>query len=84
MLQSFFCVDANTGQPLLFINGSSGKKCASATIDLMERIKKTGLKKGLFVADKEHFTSEIAEWFVQHKEYEILMPAPDFKNHRCV
>jgi hypothetical protein len=79
VLQSFFCVDANTGQPLLFINGSSGKKCASATIDLMEMIKKTGLKKGLFVADKEHFTSEIAEWFVQHKEYEILMPAPDLK-----
>ena len=79
VLQTFFCVDANTGQPIISTNGSSGKKCSSATIDLMERINKMGIKKGLFIADKEHFTREIAEWFVQHPEYEILMPAPELK-----
>lgn len=79
MMQTFFCVDANTGQPIVFTNGSSGKKCSSATIDLMEMIRKIGIKKGLFIADKEHFTSEIAEWFTQHKEYEILMPAPEVR-----
>lgn len=82
MLQTFFCVDAYTGQPLAFTNGSSGKKCASATLQLMEIIKKAGVKKGLFLADKEHFTKDIAEWFSHHKEYEILMPAPAIKKIR--
>lgn len=79
VLQTFFCADANTGQPLLFTNGSSGKKCSSATIDLMEKVEKAGVKKGLFIADKEHFTLEIAEWFTKHSQYEILMPAPELK-----
>lgn len=79
MLQTFFCVDANTGQPLVFTNGSGGKKCTTATIELMEMVKNMGVKEGLFLADKEHFTVEIAEWFVQNKEYQILMPAPESK-----
>lgn len=79
VLQTFFCTDANTGQPVLFTNGSAGKTCTSATIKLMELMKSTGVKEGLFLADKEHFTLEIAEWFSQNPGYEILMPAPEIK-----
>jgi hypothetical protein len=35
VLQTFFCVDAVTGQPLCFINGSLGRNCSSATLQLM-------------------------------------------------
>jgi hypothetical protein len=76
VLQTFFCVDAVTGQPLCFINGSSGRNCSSATLQLMNLLQDAGLQKGLFLADKEHFTLEIGEWFAQEDNYDILMPAP--------
>ncbi len=79
ILQTFFCTDTTTGQPLMFTNGSAGKTCTSATIKLMELMKSTGIKEGLFLADKEHFTHDIAEWFSQNNGYEILMPAPEIK-----
>lgn len=78
-LQTFFCVDVKTGQPIAFTNGSSGKKCSSATIELMQDIKNMGITHGLFLSDKEHFTKEIAEWFIENKGFEILMPAPEIK-----
>jgi hypothetical protein len=76
VLQTFFCVDAITGQPLCFINGSSGKNCSSATLHLMNMLQDAGIKEGLFLADKEHFTLEIGEWFAQANGFDILMPAP--------
>lgn len=45
----------------------------------MELMKSTAVKEGLFLADKEHFTLDIAEWFSQNNGYEILMPAPEIK-----
>lgn len=82
ILQTFFCADALTGQPVIFTNGSAGKTCTSATTKIMELVKSAGIKQGLFLADKEHFTLEIAEWFSQNQEYEILMPAPEIKKIR--
>jgi hypothetical protein len=76
VLQTFFCVDAVTGQPLCFINGSSGRNCSSATLQLMNLLQDAGLQEGLFLADKEHFTLEIGEWFAKEDNYDILMPAP--------
>lgn len=84
VLQTFFCVDVNTGQPIAFTNGSSGKKCSSASIELMEAVKNMGVTHGLFLSDKEHFTKEIAEWFTQNKDFEILMPAPETKKIKDV
>jgi hypothetical protein len=76
MLQTFFSVDAITGQPLVFSNGSSGKTCTSATLELMQMLKEGGVTKGLFIADKEHFTQAIGDWFSNEEGYDILMPAP--------
>lgn len=79
MMQTFFCVDAFSGQPLAFSLGSSGKNCSPATLRLMDMIEQGGQKEGLFVADKEHYTKDIIEYFCQHPSFDILMPAPQFK-----
>lgn len=77
MLQTFFCVDAYSGQPLAFNLGSAGKNCSPASMQLLSMIERSGIKDALFVADKEHFTQEIVNWFYHHPHYDILMPLPD-------
>lgn len=79
MMQTFFCVDAFSGQPLAFSLGSSGKNCSPAILRLMDMIEQGGQKEGLFVADKEHYTKEVTEYFCQHPSFDILMPTPQFK-----
>lgn len=76
MMQTFFCVDAYSGQPLGFTTGSSGKNCSPATLQLLNMMEQGGLKEALFVADKEHFTQDITDYFCQHPTFDMLMPAP--------
>jgi hypothetical protein len=76
MMQTFFCVDAMSGQPLGFSTASSGKNCSPATLQLLNMMEQGGVKEALFVADKEHFTQEITDYFCQHPTFDILMPAP--------
>lgn len=40
-------------------------------------IEQGGLQQGLFIADKEHFTKDVSEYFCKHPALDILMPAPD-------
>lgn len=77
MMQTFFCVDALNGQPLAFTLGSSGKNSSSATMQLINMIEQGGIKEALFVADKEHFTQQIIDYFSMHPTYDIVMPAPE-------
>jgi hypothetical protein len=76
MMQTFFCVDAISGQPLGFTTGSSGKNCSPATLQLLDMVEQGGVKDALFIADKEHFTQDITDYFCQHPTFDILMPAP--------
>ena len=76
MLQTFFCADAYSGQPLAFTIGSSGKNCSPATLQLINMIEQAGITNALLIADKEHFTREIGEYIYQHPKFDILMPAP--------
>ena len=79
MMQTFFCVDALSGQPMGFTTGSSGKNCSPATLQLLNMMEQGGVKEALFVADKEHFTQEIIDYFCQHPTFDMLMPAPGIK-----
>lgn len=79
MMQTFFSVDAFSGQPLAFTTGSSGKNCTPATLQLMNMIELGGIKEGLFVADKEHFTQDVFDYFYQHPTFDLLTPAPEIK-----
>jgi len=76
MLQTFFCTDALSGQPLGFTVGSSGKTASPATLQLINMVEQGGIHKAIFVADKEHFTREIGEYIYRHPTFDILMPAP--------
>ena len=76
MLQTFFCNDAISGQPLAFTLGSSGKTCSKATLQLLALIQRSGVKKALLIADKEHFTAEILNHIGAHTDLDILLAAP--------
>ena len=76
MLQTFFCADALTGQPLAFTIGSSGKNCSPATLQLTHMLEQGGITNALLIADKEHFTRQIGAHFYNHPAFDILMPAP--------
>lgn len=83
MMQTFFCNDTGTGQPLAFTLSASGKTCSQATIQLLDMVGEVmGHQKALVLADKEHFTTEIAEYFEGSPAVDILMPAPDLKGIR--
>jgi hypothetical protein len=79
MLQTFFCVDAITGQPLAFTIGSSGRNCSQSTIQLMDLVQQGGIGNALAASDKEHFSSQITDFFRQNSALDIIMPAPEIK-----
>lgn len=79
MYQTFFCNDIYTGQPLGFVVGNSSKNTSRATLQLMSVLEKGGLSNSLILADKEHFTQEIAEYFHRHPNLDLLVPAPGTK-----
>lgn len=84
MLQDFFCVDSITGQPLTFTLGSTGKNCTPATLRLMDIIENAGIKEGLFIADKEHYTNELLSYFNNQPGFDILVPAPKTKRMQAI
>jgi hypothetical protein len=83
MMQTFFCNDTDTGQPLAFTLSASGKTCSQATLQLLDMVGGAlGRQKALVLADKEHFTKEIVDYFDGSSGLDILMPAPDTKGIR--
>lgn len=76
MLQTFFCTDITTRQPLGFTMGSSGKSCTHATRQLLELLARGGVGPALLLADKEHFTKELAAIIDASPALDILMAAP--------
>jgi len=79
MMQTFFCNDAATGQPLGFTLGAGGKTCSQATVQLLEMVRGAGMEDALILADKEHFTQDIAGYIHSHPGLDLLMPAPNTK-----
>jgi hypothetical protein len=80
MMQTFFCNDVATGQPLGFALASTGKTCSKATVQLLQLIEKAGISDALIMADKEHFTEEISRYFYQHSTLDMLVPAPNINS----
>lgn len=79
MLQTFFCNDTITGQPIGFTIGSCGQTCSSATKHLLDMLRQSGFSKALLLTDKEHFTREILESIAQDESFDIIVPAPRIK-----
>ena len=73
MLQTFFALDTQSGQPIGCGIGSPGVNTSKATIDLLNMV---GLvnKNTLILADKEHFTEYLIRSIDQNSDFEFLVP----------
>lgn len=75
MLQTFFCVSAETGQPIMASMSSSGMPTTKATLSLLNATDQIIKTPSLLVADKEHFTNELFENLFKHRDFDLLVPA---------
>lgn len=74
MLQTFFALDTQTGQPIGCGIGSPGANTTQATIELLN-IAKLVNRNALILADKEHFTEYLIRSIEQNSDFEFLVPA---------
>jgi hypothetical protein len=79
ILQTFFCIDAITGQPVAVTIGSSGRTASRACLELLDMMNAIIPQRGLAIADTEHVTAEIMSRFYENKCYDILMPMSNTK-----
>ena len=76
MLQTFFCLDTETGQPIGCGIGTPGVNTTKATIDLLEMTSKITNNNAIILADKEHFTQKLISEVKGSEQVEFLVPAP--------
>lgn len=75
--QTFFVLDAQTGQPLCLSNGSGARGLTSATqevLQLAQSILPASDDRPLVVADVEHFTVEVLDYVRQETAFDLLVP----------
>lgn len=75
MLQTFFALDTQTGQPIGCTIGSSGVNTTKATFDLLNLVNSTcPQSKPLILADKEHFTEKLISGLKKQGKFSLLIP----------
>jgi hypothetical protein len=74
MLQTFFALDTETGQPIGCGIGTPGVNTTKATIDLLNMVNMINNKKALILADKEHFTQNLTSDIKHKDQFELLVP----------
>ena len=75
--QTFFCLDADTKQPVCFTTGTSARTVTQATPELLKltnEILNIGGIKPLVLADNEHYSSELLDWMFSQSPFEMLVP----------
>jgi len=80
-LQTFFCLDTQTGQPLIFNCGTAGKTVTTATLSFLSSLqrampKQRGESPALLLADAEHFSKELLEHVADNDHYDFVLPVP--------
>ena len=76
MLQTFFSVCSETGQPIMTTRASTGMPTTKITKRLISATDQIIRTDALLVADKEHFTNELLTTIKkQHSHLDILVPA---------
>ena len=75
MVQTFFSVCAQTGQPVMATISSTGLPTSKATANLIDATGGIIKQEALLVADKEHFTRELLDISKKHKHFDFLIPA---------
>ncbi len=77
--QTFFCLDADSGEPLALTIGTSARTAAQATpglLSLADAILRPGPGQTTVLADKEHCTVELVNHLVQHTSFDLLIAQP--------
>ncbi len=74
MIQAFFCVDSQSGQPIMCTMSSSGMPTTRATKELLSLTEPIVRNKPLLLADKEHFTQELLCYVKESSCFDILTP----------
>jgi hypothetical protein len=75
--QTFFLLDAETGQPVCLSNASSARSLTSATqevLQLAQQILPATQERPLLMADVEHFTVELLDHVRQNTPFDLLVP----------
>jgi hypothetical protein len=76
---TFFCLDADSEEPVAFTIGTSARTATQATpglLSLAETILMPEKGKVTVLADKEHCTVEMFNHAVQHTCFDLLIPQP--------
>jgi hypothetical protein len=80
--QTFFCLDADTKQPVCFTSGTSAMSVTQATPPLLALatvILSTQPSQTLVVADTEHYTAQLIDHVDEKTPFDLLVPMPDSK-----
>jgi Transposase DDE domain len=79
VFQTFFCLDADTRQPLGFVTGTSSRTVSQATPELLElaaAVCGPQPQPALVLADSEHFTAALLDRLHQDSRFDLLVPMP--------
>jgi hypothetical protein len=82
---TFFCLDADTCQPLCFVTGTSARTATDAAKELLEmsaRILRPAEERALVVADTEHYTAALFDWVRKTSRFDLLTPVCSSKSLR--
>jgi hypothetical protein len=75
--QTFFCLDADTKQPLCFTSASSAMSLTAATIPLLQltaSILGPTQQSPLVIADSEHYTTQLVDHVSADTPFDLLLP----------
>jgi hypothetical protein len=78
--QTFFVLDADTGQPICFTTGTSARTAAVAAEELLKlatQILDPKAGQALVLADSEHFTAELLNKVKTDTNFDLLVPMPN-------
>jgi hypothetical protein len=80
MAQGFFCLDAESSQPICFLLTSSATTVAQATPDLLaltqEILHPSADQRPLVLADSEHYSAELLDQIRAQTCFDLLLPTP--------
>jgi hypothetical protein len=84
--QTFFCLDAETAQPITFLLASGARTVAQATPELLELVQQVlclsehPRQRPLVLADEEHYTGELFD-DVRQRPFDLLVPMKSSRHH---
>lgn len=83
--QTFFCLDADTEQPVCATTATSAASVTQATPGLLRLaadILNPDDGQTLVVADTEHYTAELIDHVHDQTPFDLLVPIPNHKHHQ--